>query len=164
MYGFCKLICKALICNSFSAKCFGVLITPKPTLNKQTVKKNKTMDFSRKIYYNDKPLIITTDKEAYLISDPVAEEYEFFAGASLRSYTMALRHLERPGMKGAIIEDISEPALLEQLYAMYMPLDAAGGVAYNEQGDILMIFRRGKWDLPKGKLDAGESIDECALR
>ncbi len=122
------------------------------------------MDFSRKIYYNDKPLIITTDKEAYLISDPVAEEYEFFAGASLRSYTMALRHLERPGMKGAIIEDISEPALLEQLYAMYMPLDAAGGVAYNEQGDILMIFRRGKWDLPKGKLDAGESIDECALR
>ena len=27
-----------------------------------------------------------------------------------------------------------------------------------------MIFRRGKWDLPKGKLDKGESIDECALR
>jgi 8-oxo-dGTP pyrophosphatase MutT (NUDIX family) len=27
-----------------------------------------------------------------------------------------------------------------------------------------LIFRRGKWDLPKGKLDAGEQIDECALR
>ncbi len=122
------------------------------------------MIFSRKIYYNDKPLIITTDKELYIISDPVAEEYEFFAGATLRSYTMALRHLERPGMKGAIIEDISEAALLEQLHAMYMPLDAAGGVAYNEHNEILMIFRRGKWDLPKGKLDAGENIEECALR
>jgi ADP-ribose pyrophosphatase YjhB (NUDIX family) len=27
-----------------------------------------------------------------------------------------------------------------------------------------MIYRRGKWDLPKGKLDLGEQIDECALR
>jgi 8-oxo-dGTP pyrophosphatase MutT (NUDIX family) len=27
-----------------------------------------------------------------------------------------------------------------------------------------MIFRRGKWDLPKGKLDIGETIEECALR
>ncbi len=27
-----------------------------------------------------------------------------------------------------------------------------------------MIFRRGKWDLPKGKLDEGESIEACAVR
>ncbi len=30
--------------------------------------------------------------------------------------------------------------------------------------EILMIFRRGKWDLPKGKLDKGESLEACALR
>jgi glyoxylate carboligase len=30
---------------------------------------------------------------------------------------------------------------------------AGGGVVTNAQGDLLMIFRRGKWDLPKGKLD-----------
>ena len=47
---------------------------------------------------------------------------------------------------------------------MYSPIEAAGGVAYNEHGSILMIFRRGKWDLPKGKLDKGENIEECALR
>ena len=26
------------------------------------------------------------------------------------------------------------------------------------------MFRRGKWDLPKGKLDKGETIEDCALR
>lgn len=41
---------------------------------------------------------------------------------------------------------------------------AAGGLVKNEQGELLMIFRRGKWDLPKGKLDEGESIAECAIR
>ncbi len=41
---------------------------------------------------------------------------------------------------------------------------AAGGIVENEQGEILFIFRRGKWDLPKGKLDEGETIEECALR
>jgi 8-oxo-dGTP pyrophosphatase MutT (NUDIX family) len=41
---------------------------------------------------------------------------------------------------------------------------AAGGLVLNEHGDLLMIFRRGKWDLPKGKLDKGESIEHCALR
>jgi 8-oxo-dGTP pyrophosphatase MutT (NUDIX family) len=28
----------------------------------------------------------------------------------------------------------------------------------------LFIFRRGKWDLPKGKLDDGETLEECAVR
>ncbi len=41
---------------------------------------------------------------------------------------------------------------------------AAGGIITNENDEILMIFRRGKWDLPKGKLDDGESLEECALR
>ena len=27
-----------------------------------------------------------------------------------------------------------------------------------------MIYRRGKWDLPKGKLDEGETIEACAVR
>jgi ADP-ribose pyrophosphatase YjhB (NUDIX family) len=41
---------------------------------------------------------------------------------------------------------------------------AAGGLVTNKKGELLMIFRRGKWDLPKGKLDEGETIAECALR
>ncbi|MEP6465115.1 MAG: NUDIX domain-containing protein [Parafilimonas sp.] len=41
---------------------------------------------------------------------------------------------------------------------------AAGGLIVNDKHELLMIFRRGKWDLPKGKLDEGESIKDCALR
>ena len=30
--------------------------------------------------------------------------------------------------------------------------------------EILLIFRRGKWDMPKGKLDKGEKLEDCAIR
>lgn len=41
---------------------------------------------------------------------------------------------------------------------------AAGGIVENEEKKILFQFRRGKWDLPKGKLDEGETIEACAVR
>jgi 8-oxo-dGTP pyrophosphatase MutT (NUDIX family) len=41
---------------------------------------------------------------------------------------------------------------------------AAGGLVLNDNKELLMIFRRGKWDLPKGKLDEDESMESCALR
>ncbi|MEG0466903.1 MAG: NUDIX hydrolase [Mucinivorans sp.] len=43
-------------------------------------------------------------------------------------------------------------------------IKAGGGVVINPEGEILMIFRRGHWDLPKGKLEEGETIEQCALR
>lgn len=47
---------------------------------------------------------------------------------------------------------------------MVTKIIAAGGIVFNENNDILLIYRRGFWDLPKGKLDDGESIESCALR
>ena len=41
---------------------------------------------------------------------------------------------------------------------------AAGGVVINDKGKVLLIHRRGKWDLPKGKLDPGEKKKEGAIR
>jgi 8-oxo-dGTP pyrophosphatase MutT (NUDIX family) len=41
---------------------------------------------------------------------------------------------------------------------------AAGGMVFNPSGDLLMMIRKGMWDMPKGKLDEGESIDTCAKR
>ena len=40
---------------------------------------------------------------------------------------------------------------------------AAGGLVQNTKGEFLFIFRRGKWDLPKGKTDKGEKIEDAAI-
>lgn len=52
-------------------------------------------------------------------------------------------------------------------YAPPRRVEAAGGVIIrpgNPEPDVLLIFRRGRWDLPKGKRDPGETIEQCALR
>lgn len=41
---------------------------------------------------------------------------------------------------------------------------AAGGVVVNEYKDCLFIFRRGRWDLPKGKIDNVETEEQAAIR
>ncbi len=43
-------------------------------------------------------------------------------------------------------------------------IKAAGGLVSNEENKYLFIFRKGKWDLPKGKLDKGESFRKAAVR
>lgn len=47
---------------------------------------------------------------------------------------------------------------------MYTIIEAAGGLVTNSEDEVLFIHRLGKWDLPKGKLEKGEDIPECALR
>ena len=41
---------------------------------------------------------------------------------------------------------------------------AGGGIVTNNSDETLFIFRRNKWDLPKGKMDDGESIEKTAIR
>jgi ADP-ribose pyrophosphatase YjhB (NUDIX family) len=41
---------------------------------------------------------------------------------------------------------------------------ACGGLVQNKKGDFLFIYRRNKWDLPKGKLEKGETLEQCAIR
>lgn len=122
------------------------------------------MSFTQKIYYNNKPLILTTDSKRYIQEHPIAGGYMLFEGAFSRNYRLATQHLEKITSLGAIIEDESQRSLQKELHVLYAPIDAGGGVVFNEDGSVLMIFRRGKWDLPKGKRDDGEAIDYCALR
>lgn len=43
-------------------------------------------------------------------------------------------------------------------------VEAAGGLVINEKAELLCIFRNGFWDLPKGKIEKGESTEGAALR
>jgi 8-oxo-dGTP pyrophosphatase MutT (NUDIX family) len=47
---------------------------------------------------------------------------------------------------------------------LYLILEAAGGIVVNDKDCLLMIFRNGKWDLPKGKIEKGEEPDTAAIR
>ena len=46
----------------------------------------------------------------------------------------------------------------------YTIIEASGGLVYNNKDQLLMIFKNDKWDLPKGKLEPYEGIDDCAIR
>lgn len=66
----------------------------------------------------------------------------------------------------AIIFD-TQPELdryFERVISDFRVIDAGGGLVCTPSGDTLMIFRNGRWDLPKGKHEPGESIEQCAVR
>jgi 8-oxo-dGTP pyrophosphatase MutT (NUDIX family) len=53
---------------------------------------------------------------------------------------------------------------LKKARQQFKYIEAAGGLVYNDEGACLFIYRRDKWDLPKGKIDAGELPIEAAKR
>ena len=57
---------------------------------------------------------------------------------------------------------------IENLWKLFQQqftlISAAGGKVRNEKSEILFIHRLGKWDLPKGKIEAGESVETAAVR
>jgi hypothetical protein len=55
---------------------------------------------------------------------------------------------------------LSIRAIIENYFKITM---AAGGVVV-EKNKVLMIYRLGKWDLPKGKLELQEPIRQAAVR
>jgi 8-oxo-dGTP pyrophosphatase MutT (NUDIX family) len=55
-------------------------------------------------------------------------------------------------------------ATFQAFKSHFQPVEAAGGIVWNPDGAILLIFRHGKWDLPKGKIEQNESIAEAAER
>jgi 8-oxo-dGTP pyrophosphatase MutT (NUDIX family) len=54
--------------------------------------------------------------------------------------------------------------LLKVFFEAMEPVNAAGGVVINSEKELLMIYRRGKWDLPKGKMEKDEHPGETAIR
>ncbi len=57
-----------------------------------------------------------------------------------------------------------EKEILKTLKSKIPVSKAGGGLVFNKKGEVLFIYRGGKWDLPKGGTDKGEYIEETAMR
>lgn len=58
---------------------------------------------------------------------------------------------------------IDKAAVEDRFKSLYKVVKAAGGVVFKDE-KLLLMFRRGVWDLPKGKLDDGETSRQGAAR
>ncbi len=69
-----------------------------------------------------------------------------------------------PRVKMLVLINQNAKELYKSFSKLFNKIEAAGGLVRNENGEFLMIYRKGFWDLPKGKLDKGETLKECAVR
>ncbi len=119
---------------------------------------------SYKIYFNDKPFIIIDSlqgNEQILSATHGTIMLNHYDQASLLQATYSL---ENTPARAVIVwtDKVDEAFTLCQSF--FTPVQTGGGLIKNEKNEYLFIFRRKKWDLPKGKLDEGETIEQCALR
>lgn len=108
-----------------------------------------------KIYINEVVLILTdnipSDIEDYQeikVSDFNFSQFYEFA-----------KRLSRPE-----IFVVREKSLFRKIRRPMQMIKAAGGLVKNERKEYLFIFRNGKWDLPKGKIEEGEKTRSAAVR
>jgi 8-oxo-(d)GTP phosphatase len=69
-----------------------------------------------------------------------------------------------PHLQSITLISDHKDAVEELIKSQYSVVKAAGGVVQNEFGQVLMMYRLKTWDLPKGKLDKGESSKVAAIR
>ncbi len=68
------------------------------------------------------------------------------------------------GISSMFILHDDKDLLLNELKSTFKTIYAAGGVVKNSKNELLVIKRKGKWDIPKGKVDLNESIEDAAIR
>ena len=112
------------------------------------------MDYT--VYFADKAVVFTakTPGEGWYAVTPAPD-----GGISRAKVTKILESYN----KAAVVTP-DPGAAFGAFAAEFALIEAAGGVVVNDCGQWLMIRRNGRWDLPKGHLECGERIEECAAR
>lgn len=108
-----------------------------------------------KVFVNEKKLLLSKQPENL----EKTLKYESFT-----TLEIALDLLQNTSLKELNVygEEIGE--IWEEFKKLFRIIEAAGGIVNRPNGDILFIKRLGKWDLPKGKMEKGESREESAIR
>jgi 8-oxo-dGTP pyrophosphatase MutT (NUDIX family) len=117
-----------------------------------------------KIYFGDKPLFLCDAIDSIIEPFVHHDDAVFIDEMDAHTVKSMIHEMQLAKIHAGVFlhPDLNE--LKKAFWKKFTVIQAAGGLVINEQNEILMIFRRGKWDLPKGKLDKGEKLEECAVR
>ena len=115
------------------------------------------------IYFNQKALVITdninTDIEilkeqpGILVIEKGAKDVEEL-----------VNEIQKVDVAGLVVLTDNPDGLLDSFKQKLRLIVAAGGCVHTDENTVLLIFRKSKWDLPKGKLDEAELLEDCAVR
>jgi 8-oxo-dGTP pyrophosphatase MutT (NUDIX family) len=118
-----------------------------------------------KIYINEIPFILKSATD-------ITQEDLNAEGVIVARYTGKTKHIlnfvdlcEKGGkINGVTLYHDDLIKLKTDFKSLFTTIEASGGIVVNEFDEILFIFRRGFWDLPKGKIELGETKKQAAVR
>ncbi len=114
-----------------------------------------------KVFINEKTIYIVSNiSDDLMVSDNFI--YHYKSKKELKSVIAGFQ--QSLTCNKLILYDKNTNVLFKKLISLYKVIKAAGGVVRNSKKDILFIYRLGKWDLPKGKIEKKEKIKETAIR
>ncbi len=114
-----------------------------------------------KVFINNHPLfIVKTDAEIAMNPGTLVLRFD---PASLDEL-LNLAHGQHDFFTRTFLFDENPEKVMEEFQSRCKIIEAAGGLVKNKKGELLMIFRNDKWDLPKGKLEKGETPEVAAVR
>ena len=118
-----------------------------------------------KIYINETPLILCHTEEVYTSGKGLDKVLvNVFSGKS-KHILQVVDMLEKTDRwQAVILHDEDVKRLWKAFKSLFRIIKAAGGLVENPKGEVLFIYRKGHWDLPKGKIDDGESKKKAAVR
>ena len=117
-----------------------------------------------KIYFNNKLLFLCDDIDETIQPIIHHDDAVFIDELDSHAVKTMIHEMQLPQVHAGVYFHTDLEELIKEFRKKFTLVKAAGGLVENKKKEILMIFRRGKWDLPKGKLDKGETLEECAIR
>lgn len=116
------------------------------------------------IYFNEKPVYLCDKMDAHLTELTHHPDAVFIDEFSTPAINSLLHEIKKDDFHAGIVLHNNLQQLKKSFFKHFTIIEAAGGIVQNETKDILFIYRRGKWDLPKGKLEQKETTELAAQR
>ncbi len=116
------------------------------------------------VYFNEKPVYLCNAMDAELTEITHHPDAVFIDEFSTPAINSLLHEIKKEDFHAGIVLYDNIEELKKSFFKHFTIIEAAGGIVQNEKKDILFIFRRGKWDLPKGKLEKKETPETAAAR